>query len=636
MAQTGEPRRASKREATKACQREPPPAKKPRLSTEVHPSPSTLSPAVAPTSEKTFPRLPTKIVDGKPLPSLPAPQSASLPDTEYQSIKESGVLQSSLARSQTRWTLEGIFDRYWVKPETGKNANPPPPNNPDYKWMKHKGECRIRIEPHIFKCEMYVEEKPKPPPPPKQYAPPQNQNTYGQQFRPQQQPAYTPQQPYQQSRTLPPMAQQPLPQNRTLPPINNMTRTPMPARVPPLPDKKANPDPVISKLAARASTDPELKSLMKEVATGNASQEQLRVFQRHIDELQRQIKEEREAEERRAREAEAAAKLREDITQYDGANDAQPESPMPPPQQGTSQPCRPVHQHPYAPSQQPNGTVQAYQHPLPLPQQPRPWIPPPPPPRHPVILSFAIPGASDDRFLFPQNAILEPLSAHHLLASFIITCKGRDAADSTALDPEKEYWQPITLMLEVKYGLEDLPVYVKKWVNPADEVRKHMEDIMAKCERAPETYLALRLPLKGAASAAETEESGHSKEDTPVSVSHIEEKSKSKSSVKYVKKPSSATKISSNPSDSAGTTKKAESDAKKGGEEDRVVAAPSGETAEKGQNTTSGTSASPVNKLGQVPSSGPSNEKGEEKTESERPRRNLRKSVRISEGEAGR
>lgn len=374
---------------------------------------------------------------------------------------------------------------------------------------------------------------------------------------------------------------------------------------------------------------------MKEVATGNASQEQLRIFQRHIDELQKQIKEEREAEEKRAREAEAAAKIREDAIQYDGATDSRPESPMPQPQQGTLQSSHPGQQHPYTPSQQPNGTLQPYHHPQP--QQHRPWIPPPPPSRHPVILAFATPGASDDRFLFPQNAILEPLSAHHLLASFIITRKGHEAADPTALDPEKEYWQPITLMLEVKYGLEDLPMYVKKWVNPADEVRKHMEDIMAKCERAPETHLALRLPIKAAASAAETEESGLSKEATPVSVSHVEGKFKSKSNVKYIKKPSTATRISSNPSDSASATNKPGGDVKKkGGEERKVAAAPPAVTDEKEQNTTSDPSASSKDKEGQALGNGLPNEKGEENTENGRPRRTLRKSVRISEGDVGR
>ena len=49
-------------------------------------------------------------------------------------------------------------------------------------------------------------------------------------------------------------------------------------------------------LATRASSDPELKSLMKEVATGNATQEQLKVFQGHIDELTKVINEKKKSE----------------------------------------------------------------------------------------------------------------------------------------------------------------------------------------------------------------------------------------------------------------------------------------------------------------------------------------------------
>lgn len=44
-------------------------------------------------------------------------------------------------------------------------------------------------------------------------------------------------------------------------------------------------DSVINLLAARASADPSLKQLMRTVASGSASKEQLATFQRHIDEL---------------------------------------------------------------------------------------------------------------------------------------------------------------------------------------------------------------------------------------------------------------------------------------------------------------------------------------------------------------
>ena len=104
------------------------------------------------------------------------------------SIAASAVLQSSLDRSRLRWVGDGILERYWTKPESGKNARPAPPNNPELKWQKHKGPCRIRVEPHIFEAEIYVEEKVKPQPAPvkPQYVPsPHNyqQSAYGQPYR---------------------------------------------------------------------------------------------------------------------------------------------------------------------------------------------------------------------------------------------------------------------------------------------------------------------------------------------------------------------------------------------------------------------------------------------------------------------
>ncbi|KAH0432002.1 hypothetical protein KCU90_g5560, partial [Aureobasidium melanogenum] len=48
-------------------------------------------------------------------------------------------------------------------------------------------------------------------------------------------------------------------------------------------------DPVVVSLASRASDNADFKALMKIVATGNASQEQLCIFQGHIDELTAQL-----------------------------------------------------------------------------------------------------------------------------------------------------------------------------------------------------------------------------------------------------------------------------------------------------------------------------------------------------------
>ncbi|KAK3686888.1 hypothetical protein LTR37_019372 [Vermiconidia calcicola] len=484
MAQTQEAIAGQKRGPGRPPKAAQPALKKTRLSTTKQTplaSPSTHSPAQEKAAAK---KLPPKISDNRPLPTLAEPQSPSLPNSDYQSIAASAVLQSSLDRSRSQWIHDGVFERYWTKPESGKNARPPPPNNPELKWQKHKGPCRLRIEPHVFEAEIYVEEKPKPQV--KQYVPPPPAgNGYGQRYgRPQQQSQYY------QGRALPPIQHTQSPAN-TLPPITSMSPAPTVQQTPrvqqsppqqtatPTPqEKKASPDPVISMLATRASSDPELKTLMKEVATGNATQDQLKVFQGHIDELTRVINEKKKKDEETEAAAQAAKekqqKQQSEMIQYDGPADNVRMQRPPAYPTAHQQPTHPLHQ-----------------------QQPQqPWSQP----TQPVILAFTTPGATESRFLFPRHAILEPLSPQHLLASFILTRRGIDPA---LFDPEKDYWQPITLMVEVAYNREHLLEHIKRWCLPAEEVRREMEVVMARCERVPEgaAYLALRLPVKGGAEA---------------------------------------------------------------------------------------------------------------------------------------
>ncbi|TKA32567.1 hypothetical protein B0A50_01675 [Salinomyces thailandicus] len=640
-----------KRGAEEAQPTATPVAKKPKLASpdEQQAAPANLSPAIStgtPTIEKRSTKLPTKIADSKPLPTLRDAQAPKLSDSEYQTIAASAVLTTSIARSQARWTAEGIFQRYWTKPETGKNARPPPPNNPDSKWMKHKGECRVRVEPHIFECQMYLEEKPRPPPPPKTYVQPAptGQSAYG--------PAYRPQQPYQQPYAQQqsqyglghsaPLVQQPAQNVRTLPTVSQPQQRPPsqppvqqprppPPTPPPQQGQKANPDPVIGRLAARASSNPELKTLMKEVAAGNANPQQLQVFQRHIDELQRQIKEEKEtrmAEEQKAREAEAGkSQTTGDVIQYDGAADPKPSTPRPlqhPQQQ----------QHPPPPQRQPIPVHHAHPQPHPAPQQP--YIPPPPQPPA-VILSFSIPGATEDRFLFPRDSILEKLSEHHYLASFIVTLQGREAAEPSLFNPDTKYWQPVTIMLEVKYGLEGLVEHVMKWVRPAHEVRKNMEQVMNSCEKAPDMSLAIRLPVKGSSAAGVegADESSVSKEATPV-VAEEKLAAKKKSNVKYVKPPLSSALKKKTESASQQSTPSAASK-KKEGEGKRASLSgpaplPATVAAEKEQKGTAAAEASKDSgEKKDVEKEGGNSGKAEN-TDNGRPKRSTRKSVRISEG----
>ena len=315
-------------------------------------------------------------------------------------------------------------------------------------------------------------------------------------------------------------------------------------------------------LATRASSDPELKALMKEVATGKATQEQLKVFQKHIDELgaviqAQKLKEATEEEKRVAKQS--ATPVQSSTAPQPVQNPVWQQQPLPPP---------PVQQ----------------------------YVPPPPPPPSEVVFAFTLAGATEDRFLFPQYSILEPLSAQHVLASFIVTRKGSEAADPTGLqlDPDTEYWQPVTMMVEVAYGREPLLKDVSKWVKPADEVREKMKKIMQRCTRAPESFLPLRLPIKSSALVVESEAT--SKTGTPAP----EEKKSSKSKTAAAGKRSSLAK----------------------------GALPSGQEKKTDEISTAGTpKPEPPNQPGAT-TDGANDESA---TDASKPRRATRKSVRISE-----
>ncbi|RAO67027.1 uncharacterized protein BHQ10_003039 [Talaromyces amestolkiae] len=232
--------------------------------------------------------LPTKVKEADPLPTrIKAQPSLTLSDKEYQSFAESAILSISLDRSKKKWLSDGIFERYWTKPKKTKREQLEG-KNPPKDSMTKIGACKIIIEPHHFDGMIYTVKDPnaKPtvqitapqrhiihygPPPPQagyqyqHYAPPQ-------QMRP---PPY----PYQTPNTqhVPPRAPQPPQSVSRQPPVQAQGPPPQPA--------KPSPDPVIQMLATRAASDPELKALMRIVASSKATQEQLRIFQGHIDEL---------------------------------------------------------------------------------------------------------------------------------------------------------------------------------------------------------------------------------------------------------------------------------------------------------------------------------------------------------------
>jgi hypothetical protein len=202
----------------------------------------------------------------------------------------------------------------------------------------------------------------------------------------------------------------------------------------------------------------------------------------------------------------------------------------------------------------------------------------------------------------------------------MIVRTGRDAIDTTGLLPEKEYWQPITMMVEVAYGREEILNCIRRWVKPPEDSRKHMEEIMQRCERAPETHLALRLPFKSTL-LPESEEA--SKEATPV----VDEKTKSKPSAKAAKKaaPKTAAAIPELSKQKSGETP--------------VIAAPVSadtSTSKAGQSTdpAAGTTAPSAGQNDAAPATASATDAKTDAAmtaDDSRSRRSTRKSVRISE-----
>lgn len=171
-------------------------------------------------------------------------------------------------------------------------------------------------------------------------------------------------------------------------------------------------------------------------------------------------------------------------------------------------------------------------------------------------------------------------------------------------------------MVEVAYDREHILDCVRRWVKPAEEVRKGMEEVMRRCTRAPETFLALRLPFKGSA-MAEMEDVSTEDAGTPLHVVEDREKVKKRSSVNYVKKVLKG---------EVGKEKgegKGEGGGKKGSTPPKVAQTPQA-PAQGTSNEQNGTSTA-TDAAGGPVDAPPT-------TESGRPRRAVRKSVRISEG----
>ena len=385
-------------------------------------------------------------------------------------------------------------------------------------------------------------------------------------------------------------------------------------------------------LATRAASDPELKALMRVVASSKATQEQLRTFQQHIDDLNAIIKakdQRQQAQSPSSAQQTPQPEKTEKPTEQAQLEDKQQTDSKPRQSPRVEVRIPPLSNRP--PSQisasQSNGTPQIKQEPgttntsisspspaarpMPPPQQvphqngappiqsrplqygsPAPYYRPgpPPPPRlnyRSVVFEFTSPltpygsstsghAGSGDRYLFPEYSILEWLpGGNTIIASFLVVKKvdpnapfpiepppdpltskpkgkgskskkaekGKDQntpqstpsqqpptpAEQKPTPTEsgangsgpptptpnpanlKEYYEPVTFRIfsPSPKVLEPLTRVVKS----PDEVRKYMNDVMNRAERAPSGFLALRLPRE--AEKAADLEPGDRKSGTP-------------------------------------------------------------------------------------------------------------------------
>jgi len=389
----------------------------------------------------------------------------------------------SLCRSRQKWTTESLFERYWAKPikvtKKTPNVQPEPANNPPKELMAKVGTCQIIIESaHVLDAivyairdvrplsEMPVGPSPKPilqtaQPSVSKLEPTTTSNITGYHNTAQAPPPnVTP-----LSAAKPPSSTNlgNLPPQRPLYGSTAITMAPTPAL--PAPPVKPSQDPVIQMLAQRASSNPELKLLMKVVASGGANPEQLKVFQSHIDDLTAILERQKQANNL------ANALLAKNTHGYaagisPGINTnrypgpgllTKPNLSYQPPYQAQ------IKQKTYAP--------------------PKPEI-------SGVAIEFA--AGNGDRYLFPRHSILEyQPGTRRVKATFAIVRKG-NASQGEGYDPKKEYYQPVTISIASDNTKVIETIF--KGVSTLVDAQNHIEEVKARYTPADLVHLALQLP----------------------------------------------------------------------------------------------------------------------------------------------
>ena len=477
---------------------------------------------------------PAHLPYSEPLPTSSTKPESNLNLQQYLSIAESAVLAASLQRSRMQWLCDGVFKRYWTKPSAKKkHAGEIPSDNPDLKSMQRLGSCQITIEPHTFHANIFTVREAQLPPMLPIYRP---SSAY-----PSNSPAVAPPAPVSTPAQLPP-PQMPRPKMSSAPTTNvgprhgdvksapknqdqdqamnvfgsgsalqqDVKPVALPKEQPIIPPPKSTPkpDPVIQKLAARAAADPNLKELMKIVATSQANTAQLKEFQAHIDDLNALIKQEAEQERQKTAASISSSKAREAEVARSNPSPATT-SVFPASQTATHGPL--AYQATTSKPLSSGGVAPHYAF---YPPQP----PPPPPRAEPfikhIVLELTSPAsasqpASLDRWLFPEYAVLDsPHSGRGLemICSFLVEKRGSEIDGyrnpqatplqrDTSWKADAEYYQPVTMVLNAPQ--QRILQTIARAAKPLGEVQKHMEGILETKTRAPTEHLMLQLPRPG-------------------------------------------------------------------------------------------------------------------------------------------
>lgn len=271
----------------------------------------------------------------------------------------------------------------------------------------------------------------------------------------------------------------PTPSGHNPGPPNSVSPSPVHQNGSQKPVSKPSPDPVIQMLATRAASDHGLKALMKVVASGKATQTELREFQNHIDDLNVEINAGRGPPSSRDRSL-----------------------PKQPPSGGTLTNVV----VPHSLGQAPSPAIASQSSPFP-PSAPTTHIesptysqyallPPKAKPTNPykpdisaIVFDF---GGSGDRFSIPRFSILEYLPGGvQVIVSFLVIRTGSEASSGNYKE-NMSYYEPVTMQLSTQQPrtLDHLA----RVVAPAEEVRQYMNDVFDKMRPAEMAYLATRLP----------------------------------------------------------------------------------------------------------------------------------------------